>query len=47
VICISGYLYGKTGRLMIFSVLVNNDRQPAWTIRRKVEAFLEKVRTLN
>jgi D-alanyl-D-alanine carboxypeptidase/D-alanyl-D-alanine-endopeptidase (penicillin-binding protein 4) len=47
VICISGYLYGKTGRLMIFSVLVNNDRQPAWTMRKKVEAFLEKVRALN
>ncbi len=47
VICISGYLYGKTGKLMIFSVLVNNDRQPAWMIRRKTEAFLEKVRDLN
>lgn len=47
VICISGYLYGKTGKLMIFSVLVNNDRQAGWTIRRKVEAFLQKVRDLN
>lgn len=47
VVCISGYMYGKTGKLMIFSVLVNNDTRVAWTIRRKVETFLEKVRDLN
>ena len=47
VISISGYLYGKTGKLMIFSILVNNNLQPAWIIRRKVESFLEKVRAIN
>lgn len=47
VVCISGYLYGKKGKLMIFSVLVNNDTRIAWTIRRKIETFLEKVRDLN
>ncbi|MFT3947556.1 MAG: D-alanyl-D-alanine carboxypeptidase [Agriterribacter sp.] len=47
VVALSGYLYGKSGKLMLFSVLVNNHTQAAWKIRRKVEAFLEKVRELN
>lgn len=44
VVALSGYLYGKSGKLMLFSVLVNNHTQPAWKIRRKVEAFLEELR---
>lgn len=47
VVCLSGYIYGKTGKLLIFSVLVNDYIQPAWKIRRKVEAFLEKIRESN
>lgn len=47
VVALSGYLYGKSGKLMLFSVLVNNHTQAAWKIRRKVEAFLEKIREEN
>ncbi|MCC6288859.1 MAG: D-alanyl-D-alanine carboxypeptidase [Chitinophagaceae bacterium] len=47
VVALSGYLYGKSGKLLLFSVLVNNHTQAAWKIRRKVEAFLEKVREEN
>lgn len=37
---LSGYLYTKAGRLLVFSVMVNNHRRPASMIRRKIEAFL-------
>ena len=47
VVALSGYLYGKSGKLMLFSVLVNNHTQEAWKIRRKIEAFLEEVREKN
>jgi len=47
VVCLSGYLYGKSGKLMLFSILVNDYIQPTWKIRRKVEAFLGKVRAAN
>lgn len=44
VVSLSGYLYTPTGRLLIFSVLVNNSRQPAGRIRRKVEMFVNSLR---
>lgn len=47
VVTLSGYLYGKSGKLLIFSALVNNSMQPAWTIKRKVETLLERVREMN
>jgi serine-type D-Ala-D-Ala carboxypeptidase/endopeptidase (penicillin-binding protein 4) len=47
VVTLSGYLYGKSGKLLIFSALVNNSMQPAWIIKRKIETFLEKVREMN
>lgn len=47
VVCLSGYLYGKSGKLMLFSFLVNDYIQPAWKIRQKVEAFLETIREKN
>jgi len=43
VICISGYLYTKKEKLLIFSVLVNNNIG-AGTVRRRVEHLLHTIR---
>jgi D-alanyl-D-alanine carboxypeptidase/D-alanyl-D-alanine-endopeptidase (penicillin-binding protein 4) len=40
---LSGYLYTRAGRLLIFSVMVNNHRRPASAIRKKIEAFLYQI----
>jgi D-alanyl-D-alanine carboxypeptidase/D-alanyl-D-alanine-endopeptidase (penicillin-binding protein 4) len=44
VVALSGFLYTKKNKLLIFSVLVNNHQSNATTIRRKVEAVLTAVR---
>jgi serine-type D-Ala-D-Ala carboxypeptidase/endopeptidase (penicillin-binding protein 4) len=44
VIALSGYLYTKKNKLLIFSILVNNHQASATTIRRAEEKFLEGVR---
>ncbi|WP_276479775.1 D-alanyl-D-alanine carboxypeptidase/D-alanyl-D-alanine-endopeptidase [Paraflavitalea pollutisoli] len=44
VLALSGYLYTKKGKLLLFSVLVNNHNGAATGIRRSVEAFLTDVR---
>lgn len=44
VVALSGFLYTKKGKLLIFSVLVNNHRASATEIRRAVEQFLIEVR---
>lgn len=44
VVALSGYLYTKTGRLLIFSFLVNSNTEPAPAIRRRIEAFLNGLR---
>ncbi|MFT3702798.1 MAG: D-alanyl-D-alanine carboxypeptidase [Agriterribacter sp.] len=44
---LSGYLYAKSGKLLLFSVLVNSQHQPAWMVKKKVESFLQQVRNLN
>ncbi len=44
VVALSGYLYTRGGKLLIFSALVNNHMQPAWMVRKKVEQFLLGVR---
>ncbi len=40
VVALSGYLYAKSGKLLIFSVLVNNHNTEAARVRRQVERFL-------
>ena len=44
VVALSGYLYTKKNKLLIFSVLINNHTGNAGTIRRSVEAFLTGIR---
>ena len=45
VVALSGYLYTKKNKLLIFSVLINNHTGSAGTIRRSVEAFLNGIRS--
>ena len=47
VVCLSGYLYTKKNRLFVFSVLVNQHRHSAASVRRTVERFLRSVRNNN
>ena len=42
VVALSGYLITKKNRLLIFSVLINNNSDPI--VRRKIEKFLEGIR---
>ncbi|MDQ6609333.1 MAG: D-alanyl-D-alanine carboxypeptidase [Bacteroidota bacterium] len=44
VVAISGFLYTKKGKELIFSVLVNNHQGSATAVRRAVEKFIEGVR---
>jgi serine-type D-Ala-D-Ala carboxypeptidase/endopeptidase (penicillin-binding protein 4) len=44
VIALSGFLYTKKNKMLIFSVLVNNHNGNATAIRRKVESFLVNIR---
>ncbi len=44
VVALSGFLYTKKNRLLIFSVLVNNHRSSATEVRRAVESFLKEIR---
>ena len=43
VICISGLLYTKHGKELLFSVLVNNHHGSGTAVRRSVEAFLREL----
>lgn len=47
VVALSGFLYTKKDKLLLFSVLVNNHQSSAPLIRRKVEKFLQSVRNDN
>lgn len=44
VVALSGFLYTKKGKQLIFSVLVNNHQASATEVRRAVEKFLQGVR---
>ncbi|MEO8819829.1 MAG: D-alanyl-D-alanine carboxypeptidase [Ginsengibacter sp.] len=44
VVALSGFLYTKKNKLLIFSVLVNNHRGSATTIRKGVEKFIQHLR---
>lgn len=44
VLALSGYLYTKKGKLLIFSTLVNNHRASASDIRKAMEQFLQEIR---
>ena len=43
VLALSGFLYGKNNRLMIFSVLVNNYNGTGSAGRRAIEKFIKKL----
>lgn len=44
VVALSGFLYTKKNKLLIFSVLVNNHQGSTTNIRRAVEKFLQAIR---
>jgi serine-type D-Ala-D-Ala carboxypeptidase/endopeptidase (penicillin-binding protein 4) len=44
VVAISGFLYTKKNKLLIFSALVNNHNGSATDVRRAVEKFLQEIR---
>ncbi len=44
VVSLSGFLYTKKNKLLIFSVLVNNHNSSATAVRKAVEKFVEGVR---
>ena len=47
VIALSGFLYTKKNKLLIFSVLVNNHKSSAANIRKAIEKFILAVRYKN
>jgi D-alanyl-D-alanine carboxypeptidase/D-alanyl-D-alanine-endopeptidase (penicillin-binding protein 4) len=44
VVALSGYLYTKKNKLLIFSVLINNHTGSAGIIRKRIETFLNGIR---
>lgn len=44
VVALSGFLYTKKGKLLIFSTLVNNHQASSTAVRRGVEKFLQGIR---
>jgi D-alanyl-D-alanine carboxypeptidase/D-alanyl-D-alanine-endopeptidase (penicillin-binding protein 4) len=44
VVALSGFLYTKKNKLLIFSVLINNHRSSATDIRKGIEKFIQDIR---
>jgi len=44
VVALSGYLFTRKGRLLIFSVLINNHQASSVFVRRRVEQFIRSIR---
>ena len=44
VVALSGFLYTKKNKLLIFSVLVNNHRSSPTDVRRAIEKFIQQLR---
>ena len=44
VVSLSGFLYTKKNKLLVFSILVNNHRSSATDVRRAVEKFVQEIR---
>ena len=44
VVALSGFLYTKKGKLLIFSTLVNNHQASATAVRKAVEKFIQGIR---
>jgi len=44
VVALSGFLYTKKGKLLIFSTLVNNHQASATDVRKAIEKFLQGIR---
>jgi len=44
VVALSGFLYTKKGKLLIFSTLVNNHQASSTAVRRAVEKFIQGIR---
>lgn len=47
VVALSGFLYTRKNKLLIFSILVNNHHSSATSIRRAIEKLLQNVRSKN
>ena len=44
VIALSGFLYTQKGKLLIFSILINNHQASSTAVRRAVEKFIQGIR---
>jgi D-alanyl-D-alanine carboxypeptidase/D-alanyl-D-alanine-endopeptidase (penicillin-binding protein 4) len=44
VVALSGYLYTKKNKLLIFSILVNNHQSSATAVRKTIEKFIKGIR---
>jgi len=47
VVALSGFLYTKKSKLLVFSVLVNNHHTSATTVRQGIDKFIEELRNTN